>query len=107
MIKIPLWSLDRTPNQHKNILRNRYVVILELKELVCEVLHEVLNAENKWVSGYSWCTVGVRTKKLASIWKDEIPVKKFLFGLLKKYDDYYDGPITTWFFGLFYVNYRW
>ena len=73
-LKIPLWSFDRTPNQHSDI---------------------------------TWWTLGVDTAKRSEIWKDEIPDKVFLFGILKRYDAYYDGPIITWELGPLFVNYRW
>lgn len=46
-IKIPLLSLDRTSNQHKNICRNRYVLELSSEPSIT-VAHEVLNNNKKW-----------------------------------------------------------
>lgn len=106
-IKIPLWSLDRTPNQHKNIVRNRYVVELDSGDLTFNVNHETLNPKMEWRDGYSWCTFGINTAERFSVWKHEVPDKTFIFGLLKRHEDYYDGPIITWELGPFYVNYRW
>ena len=106
-LKIPLWSLDRTPNQHKDIKHNRYVVILSSKDLTFNIIHETLNQKNEWHDGYSWWTFGLSNAKRSEAWKDEAPDKTYLFGLLKHHEDYYDGPIITWELGPLFVNYRW
>jgi hypothetical protein len=100
-IKIPLLSLDRTSNQHKNIYRNRYVLELSSEPSIT-VAHEVLNNNKKWENGYSWFGIYPNNP-----YKDESPDKEYFFGLLKKYDDYYDGPIITWAIGRISINYRW
>ena len=107
-LKIPLWSFDRTPNQHSDIIRNRYVIDIDTIDYAfLNVVHEAFHPKMEWHGGYSWCALGVWTAKRSEIWKDEIPDKLFLFGLLKRYDAYYDGPIITWELGPLFVNYRW
>lgn len=107
-LKIPLWSFDRTPNQHSDILRNRYVIDIDTSDYgFFNVVHEALNPKMEWYGCYSWWTLGVNTEERSEVWKDEIPDKVFLFGLLKRYDAYYDGPIITWELGPLFVNYRW
>jgi hypothetical protein len=105
-LKVALPSFDRTSNQAEAILRNRYVMIAEIKKLFFAIEHEILQ-DNKWCFGYSWCTIGISTSEHNSAFKDEIAIKTFLFGMLKFYEDFYDGPIVTWRLGPFYVNYRW
>jgi hypothetical protein len=106
-LKIPLWSFDRTPNQHSDILRNRYVIDIDTSDYAFfNIVHEALNPTMEWYVCYSWWTLGVKTEERASVWKDEVPAKSFLFGLLKRYDAYYDGPIITWELGPLVVNYR-
>jgi|APGre2960657423_1045063.scaffolds.fasta_scaffold07374_11 hypothetical protein len=107
-LKIPLPSFDRTPHQHSDILRNRYVIDIDTSDYsFFNIVHEALNPKMEWYSSYSWWTLGVNTAKRSEVWKDEIPDKVFLFGLLKRYDAYYDGPIITWELGPVFINYRW
>ena len=111
-LKIPLWSFDRTPNQHSGILRNRYVIHINTSDYAFfHIVHEALNPEMEWHDCYSWFTFGANTAKRVSDAKEgnleDSLDKKFLFGLLKRYEDYYDGPIITWELGPLFVNYRW
>ena len=99
--KIALWSFDRTENQWDGILRNRYVVKLST-EPSFGIFHETLSDKNEWRSGYSWWDLS-----LTNFEREDKPDKEFLFGLLKRYDDYYDGPIITWVLWLVQINYRW
>lgn len=107
-LKLPLPSFNRYPNQHSGILRNRYSIVVDTGDYAFfNVIHEALNPDKQWNDCYSWWTLGVNTAERLSVWKEEIPDKTFLFGLLKCYKDYYDGPIVTWEFGPLFVNYRW
>ena len=100
-LKIPLWSFDRIEKQWDGILRNRYAVELST-EPSFTILHETLSDKGEWRSGYSWWSLS-----FSNLREEDKPDKEFLFGLLKRYDDYYDGPIITWVLGQIYINYRW
>jgi len=105
-LKIPLPSFERKHHQHSGILRNRYVIDTSDYSFF-NIVHEALNPKMEWYSSYSWWTLGVNTEERSEVWKEEIPDKVFLFGLLKRYDAYYDGPIITWELGPVFINYRW
>ena len=117
-IKIPLPAFDRSPNQSPLLLKNRYVLKVDTKDEhgnMFSVLQEVLwddseqagSKRGKWGEGWAWWTLGIDNTHRKEHWKDRQPDKTYLFGLLRKFDDYYDGPIITWEFGPFYINYRW
>ena len=104
-IKIPLPSFDRMKTQHESIIRNRYALEISSDPSVA-VVHEIMNDLGKWRNGYSWFGLYVNPHLLEEVIKSESS-KEYLFGLLKKYEDYYDGPIITWAIGSISLNYRW
>lgn len=51
-LKIPLWSFDRTPNQHSDIIRNRYVIDIDTSDYAFfNVVHEVFHPKMEWHGG--------------------------------------------------------
>jgi hypothetical protein len=117
-IKIPLPAFDRSPNQTPHILKNRYALEVDTKDEhgnMISVLHEALwvdrehteSKRGKWGDGWAWWTLGINKPHRKEHWKDREPDKSYLFGLLKRFEDYYDGPIITWELGPFFINYRW
>jgi hypothetical protein len=109
-LKIPLPSFERSSHQAMDIERNRYVIDLDTKDYCfANVVHEVFWGQNqRWATGYSWCTLGVDTAYRSEIMKDRRPpTETYMRGLVKCFEDYYDGPIVTWELGPLFVNYRW
>lgn len=107
--KVPLPAFPRREHQTPSILKNRYAIEVNTGEgckHLFSVVHEALWASsNEWSECYSWWILG-RTS-LPEEWTEETPDKSYLGGLIKRYDDYYDGPIITWILGPVMMNYRW
>jgi hypothetical protein len=114
-IKIPFPEFARSPNQTPHILKNRYVfeLSIEKEDYSVGVVHEALWAAcpeafrgEVWGAGYSWWLLSIQDKQSKEFFEDRKPDQTYLFGFLKKFDDYYDGPIVSWEFGPVYINYR-